>query len=241
MMKVLYEDNHLLVVEKPPNIPVQQDSSKDKDLLSILKDRLKERYGKPGNVYLGLVHRLDRPVGGVMLFARTSKAAGRLSQQIQSDVWEKTYHCVVEAEVDPLRGTLQDYLLKDHKANRVSVTDELHGKMSVLEYEAVDSINGLTLLKIKLITGRSHQIRVQLSSRNWPIWGDQRYNPQAKAGQQIALWATALSIQHPTTKEKLTFHSFPAPSYPWNEFRSSPWILNSGEESYDQKKKEKKI
>ena len=131
MINVIYEDNHLLVVEKPVNIPVQGDSSNDEDLLTMLKQYLKEKYDKPGEVYLGLVHRLDRPVGGIMVFARTSKAASRLSKIIAERTFSKTYLAVVEGHDIRKSDTLTDYLIKDSKTNTVSVTDEVHGKKAV--------------------------------------------------------------------------------------------------------------
>lgn len=218
---ILYEDNHLLVVEKPSNIPVMEDDSKDEDLLSILKKDLKVRYNKPGDVYLGLVHRLDRPVGGVMVFAKTSKAASRLSAQVSShQLFQKEYHAVVTGHPQA-SGTLEDELLKDHRTNTVKSVKKgtLGAKHAVLEYELVDHQDQLNLVKINLKTGRSHQIRVQFSSRNMALWGDQRYNPDAKPGQQIALWATKLTLIHPTTKEVMSFESSLPQRVPFTKFR----------------------
>lgn len=213
MINIVYEDNHLLVVEKPVNVPVQEDSSKDLDLLTMLKKYIKEKYNKPGNVYLGLVHRLDRPVGGIMVFAKTSKCASRLSEQIRTHKFEKTYYAVVEGKLDN-KGTFKDKLLKDIKNNIVKV--DKNGKDSELNYELVSYKDNYSLVKIDLVTGRSHQIRVQFSSRNLPLYGDQRYNKNAKVGQQIALYATSLSFEHPTTKENLTFELDLPNKYPWN-------------------------
>lgn len=218
MIDILYEDNHLLVVVKPVNIPVQLDSSIDEDLLTILKEDIKKRYDKPGNVYLGLVHRLDRPVGGVMVFARTSKAAARLARQIQNNEFHKSYMAVTQGRFDNRKDTLKDFLVKDSRTNTVTVTDEAHGKYAELSYEIRETKDDLALLDIDLKTGRSHQIRVQLSSRNCPIWGDQRYNPGAHPGQQIALWAYRLQFTHPTTGKTMTFSCQVPDSYPWNEF-----------------------
>lgn len=217
MINIIYEDNHLLVVEKPINVPVQLDDSRDLDFLSILKEDIKKRYHKPGNVYLGLVHRLDRPVGGIMVFAKTSKAASRLSDQIRTHTFQKTYYAIVMGELEP-RGELVDYLLKDSKTNMVTVHPK--GKESILNYELIKTINQLSLVKIHLKTGRSHQIRVQFASRNHPLYGDQRYNKQAIVGQQIALFATSISFLHPTTKESMTF-TLPLPEYGiWKIFKS---------------------
>ena len=205
MIKVIYEDNHLLVCDKPVNIPMQEDESKDKDLLTIAKEYIKEKYNKPGDVYLGLVHRLDRPVSGVCVFARTSKAASRLSSQVFSHTFKKTYLAIVEDNGLQDSGHFEDYLLKDNKTNMVKVNK--NGKLAILDYEVIDRINNLALVKIHLKTGRSHQIRVQFSSRNHALWGDQRYNKNSEVGQQIALHASTLEFEHPTTKEHLIFNS----------------------------------
>ena len=216
MINVIYEDNHLLVVEKKPNIPVQADDSKDEDLLTILKKYIKEKYNKPGNVYLGLVHRLDRPVGGVMVFAKTSKAASRLSEQVRTHKFEKIYHAVVEGKLNKKSDILKDRLLKDSKTNITRV--DKNGKEAILEYELVDLKNNLSLVKIDLKTGRSHQIRVQFSSRGYPLYGDQKYNKKAVKAQ-IALYATTLSFYHPISGEKLTFDCNLPNIYPFNVFK----------------------
>lgn len=216
MNSVIYEDNHLLVVEKKPNILVQADNTNDLDLLTILKNYLKEKYNKPGNVYLGLVHRLDRPVGGIMVFAKTSKAASRLSEQVRTHQIKKEYTAVLCGKTRT-GATLKDYLLKDSKTNIVKV--DKNGKYAELDYKLIKYCDNLSLVRIDLKTGRSHQIRVQFSSRNLALWGDQRYNKAAKAGQQIALYATGLSFYHPITKELLSFKIDVPNNYPWNLFR----------------------
>lgn len=219
---VLYEDNHLLVVEKPANMPVQADVSGDEDLLTACKAYVKEAYGKPGEVYLGLVHRLDRPVGGVMVFARTSKAAARLTAQFKSRQAEKRYCAIVEGDPKP-DDALTDWLLKDERTNTTSVVPEgtEGAKLAKLDYRTLSRENGTALLDIRLHTGRPHQIRVQLSSSKLPIVGDMRYNPAAKPGTQIRLWAYALTIQHPTLGEPLTFYSTP----PWREYPAQLALL----------------
>ncbi len=204
-MKVLYEDNHLLVVEKPANMPMQEDSSKDRDLLTEAKEYLKEKYQKEGNVYLGLVHRLDRPVGGVCVFAKTSKAASRLSDMIRQRRFDKEYLAVVADNGLPDKGRFEDCLLKDHKTNTVRVDPK--GKKASLTYEVLKRKDGLALVKVHLETGRSHQIRVQFASRNHPLWGDQRYNKDARSGQQLALWSRRISFEHPVRHETVTFTS----------------------------------
>jgi 23S rRNA pseudouridine1911/1915/1917 synthase len=182
MINVLYEDNHLLVVEKPINVLVQKDNTNDLDLLTMCKDYLKEKYQKPGNVYLGLVHRLDRVVGGVMVFAKTSKSAARLSKQVQNHELKKVYYAVVCGKLNGT-GTLQNYLLKNEKTNTSYVNKD--GKLSILNYEAIKTINDLTLVKINLKTGRHHQIRVQFANLGYPLYGDARYNKNYKAREQI--------------------------------------------------------
>ena len=204
-MNIIYEDNHLLVVDKPINIPMQLDSSNDIDLLSLCKKYLKEKYNKPGNVYLGLVHRLDRPVSGVCVFAKTSKAAARLSKQISDHTFKKEYLAVVEDNNLKQCGHFEDYLLKDSKTNTVKI--DKNGKLAILDYELIKRKNNLALVQIQLQTGRSHQIRVQFSSRNHSLYGDQRYNKNAKVGQQIALHAYKITFKHPITNEVVEFTS----------------------------------
>lgn len=213
-MNVIYEDNHLLVVDKPVNVPMQEDDSKDKDLLNIAKEYIKNKYNKPGNVYLGLVHRLDRPVSGVCVFARTSKAASRLSSQVSNHTeFKKTYLAVVTDNGLKDTGEFKDYLLKDTKTNTVKVDPK--GKLAVLDYEVLKRKDNLALVKINLHTGRSHQIRVQFASRNHALWGDQRYNKNAIKGEQIALHSHILSFKHPITNEVVTFTSC-VNRYPFN-------------------------
>ena len=215
MNKIIYEDNHLLVVEKPQNVLVQADNTNDLDLLTSLKKYIKEKYNKPGEVYLGLVHRLDRPVGGVMVFARTSKSASRLSNMIRIDEFEKNYLAVVEGML-PEEGVFEDYLLKLENENRTIV--DKNGKYSKLSYKLLGFKDGLSLVKIKLETGRSHQIRVQFSSRGYALWGDQKYNSKAKVGEQIALWAYELRFKHPVRDELMDFKCNPPLKYPWTLF-----------------------
>ena len=163
-LKVIYEDNHIIVVEKTPNIPSQGDKTEDIDMLTIIKEYIKEKYNKPGNVYLGLVHRLDRPVGGVMVFAKTSKAASRLSEQVRNKTFKKEYLAIVDGKPKMERDTLEDYLLKNEKTNMSKVVKEgtKNSKYAKLDYELLkynEEIN-LSLLKILLHTGRHHQIRL---------------------------------------------------------------------------------
>lgn len=221
-VKIIYEDNHLLVVEKPVNIPSQKDESNDPDMLTILKEDIKMRYNKPGDVYLGLVHRLDRPVGGVMVFARTSKAASRLSEQIRNGVFKKVYLAVVHGELKEQCAKLVHYLLKDGGTNTVKVVDKgVEGaKEALLEYKVLEYKNsGLSLLKINLHTGRPHQIRVQLASIGHPLYGDQKYGAHLnKPGQQIALWSNTITLNHPTQNEEMIFNSYPPETGLWDLF-----------------------
>ncbi len=222
MINILYEDNHVLCVVKPANLPVQADNTKDEDLLTLVKQYLKEKYNKPGNVYLGLVHRLDRPVGGAMILAKTSKAASRLSESIRVRDIDKVYYAILDGVPKKQSDTLVDYLTKDTKTNMVSVTNAKVGKKSILHYQVLATKNGHTLVEIHLETGRPHQIRVQFASRNLPLVGDQRYNKSAKK-VQIALWAVSLTFPHPTTKDKITIHSDPPEIWPWTEFEVKLW------------------
>ncbi len=207
--EILYEDNHLLVVVKPPNLPVQADSSGDDDLLNILKRYIKEKYAKPGDVYLGLCHRLDRPVGGVMVFARTSKAAARLTEQFKGRGTKKRYAAVVEGNV-PQSGALVSYLKETEGVKRVEVlpSPAPGAKEAKLSFVKLAEQDGYSLLDIELLTGRKHQIRAQLAAAGYPIRYDQRYHPNPMRGQ-IALWAYELSFEHPTKKERMRFFAPP--------------------------------
>jgi len=215
---VLFEDNHLIIVVKPANLPTQGDSSGDLDLLTILKDYIHEKYNKPGNVFVGLVHRLDRPVGGVMVFAKTSKAASRLSEAFAKHTQDRQYFAVLQGEMTSPR-TLENELLKDSKTGNVrAVKPGTSGaKHAKLDTAPIASRDNLTLTKVRLYTGRSHQIRVQHATAGFPLWGDARYGG-GKPGQQIALWAVHISFKHPTKDEQLTFTSAPPNSGAWRSF-----------------------
>ena len=217
-LKILFEDNHIIVVEKKPNIPSQADKTNDNDLLTEVKKYIKEKYHKPGNVYIGLVHRLDRPVGGIMVFAKTSKAASRLSNQIREKVFKKKYLAVVDGKIIPEQGSLEDYLYKEERTNtsRVVKKEKKNAKLAKLDYKVkkYNKVKDLSLLEIDLHTGRHHQIRVQLANFGHSIFGDQKYGTRGK-GKQIALWAYELTIQHPITNEKLTFTDLPEPIGTW--------------------------
>jgi len=217
-LNVIYEDNHIIVVEKPVNIPSQGDKTGDIDMLTLVKKYIKEKYNKPGEVYLGLVHRLDRPVGGVMVFAKTSKAAARLSEQVRVKEFKKKYLVIVDGKMEKERDTLEDYLLKNERLNMSKVVKEgtKNSKLAKLDYEVLkyDEITDLSLLKINLHTGRHHQIRVQLANSGHSIYGDQKYGTRGR-GKQICLWAYELSILHPTTKQSMTFKALPEKTGSW--------------------------
>ena len=199
MINIVFEDNHLLVVEKPINMPSQKDDSNDLDLLTYLKKYIKDKYNKPGNVYLALLHRLDRPVGGLMVFAKTSKAAQRMNEQIKNKKMYKQYIAVVEGV--PGNGIFNNKLIIKNKNVVVSSI----GKDAQLKYKTLQTVNNLSLVAIELITGRKHQIRVQFSHNHYPIYGDQRYNKNAVKNQQIALFAKKIEFVHPVTKKIMTF------------------------------------
>ena len=211
-LMVLYEDNQIIVIEKEPNIPSQADKTGDMDMLSEVKQYIKEKYNKPGEAYIGLVHRLDRPVGGVMVFARTSKSASRLSEQVRNKTLKKTYIAVVDGKLPEYQGMLEDYLYKDERNNMSKVVDKdkKNAKLAKLEYEVLDydEKRDLSTVKIKLHTGRHHQIRVQFANFGHSLYGDQKYGTRGK-GKQIRLWAYELKFEHPVKKEMMTFKSIP--------------------------------
>jgi 23S rRNA pseudouridine1911/1915/1917 synthase len=233
LINIIYEDNHLLVVEKPINVLTQSDITGDKDLLTILKEDIKKRYNKPGNVFLGLIHRLDRPVGGVMVFAKTSKAASRLSEQIRLREFKKEYLAIIRGIPSARTNKLEHYIEKDRVKNIVRIVDNVNsinsvnnkskkGKKAILKYEVLGNNKNpenMSLVKIDLITGRSHQIRVQFAEINHPLFGDQKYgNKLNKPGEQLALWSYIVEIEHPIKKEKMIFKCNPPKTYPWSVF-----------------------
>lgn len=217
-LNVLYEDNHIIVVVKPVGIPVQQDKTGDIDMLTIIKDYIKKKYNKPGNVYLGLVHRLDRMVGGVMVFAKTSKAASRLSEYIRQKNVKKKYMAVVNGilDVEDRYIKLENYLVKNERLNmsRVVNNDVKNAKLATLEYRVkknfVFNNKKYSLVDIDLHTGRHHQIRVQFANIGAPLYGDIKYGQKInKVGQNLALWSYYLSFFHPTKDEYLEFEFRP--------------------------------
>lgn len=207
-LNVLYEDNHIIVAVKPANIPSQADISGDIDMLTMVKEYVKKKYNKPGNVYIGLVQRLDRPVSGIMVFARTSKAASRLTNEIKEHKVKKTYLAVVRGLFNKKNGSLVNYIVKQND-NSSKITTKDKGKIAKLKYEVIseNKEKKLSLVRVNLETGRHHQIRVQFSNIGHPLYGDQRYGKQDK--KQLALFAYHLEFYHPITKEKLVFEYMP--------------------------------
>lgn len=216
-LEILYEDNHIIVVVKPNNILSQADNTGDSDMLSLIKNYLKEKYNKPGNVYLGLVHRLDRPVSGVMVFAKTSKAAARLSKQVADHTFKKTYLAIVNNIDIEDSGEYIDYIVKQND-NSSKVVDKDSGKYCKLMYTTLERNKNLNLalVKIDLETGRHHQIRVQFSHHGHTLYGDQRYGKQDN--KQICLHAHKIEFIHPVTKEKVYFSKEPPRNEGWVEF-----------------------
>ena len=226
MCEVIYEDNHILVVIKPQNLPTQADISGDEDLLTQLKSYIKQKYNKEGNVFLGLVHRLDRPTGGVMVFARTSKAAERLSEQIRNGEVDKTYFAVLEGTPKNKRYRLINYLKKDEKNNIVKIAPQYEdgAKEAILGYQVLETKGGRSLVKVSLETGRSHQIRVQMAGIGCPVVGDQKYGKDAKKCN-LALWAAILRFTHPVTKKIMTFKVMPPiDNAPWKDFEVEKYL-----------------
>lgn len=205
-LEILYEDNHLIVCVKPVGILSQEDHTKDMDMLTLLKHYIKDKYNKPGNVYLGLVHRLDRMTGGVMVFAKTSKAASRLNEQIKNHEFVKKYYALVNGVLNE-SGHLENYLFKDEDEVKSYVGNKNSGKIAILDYQVVKVQDNNTLVDISLKTGRHHQIRVQFSHINHPLVGDRLYGNDDK--NNLMLYAYSLSFYHPITKELLEFKKIP--------------------------------
>lgn len=229
-IKILYEDNHLLVVVKPAGILSQEDKTGDADMLTKLKAYLKEKYQKPGNVYLGLVHRLDRRVSGVMVFAKTSKAASRLSEAIRKHEFHKEYLAVIAGEIHPREGVLKHYLRKAEAGKgmiaEVVSKEAEHAKEAILEYCLLKSrfIDGeiLSLVGINLITGRYNQIRAQFSAIGHPLVNDYKYQYRGRNyGDELGLVCSQIKFPHPTKKEIIAFRYFPDQGI-WKYFKG--WV-----------------
>lgn len=216
-ISIIFEDNHLLVVNKPPGLLSQEDHTERPDLLNICKTYIKKRYNKPGNVFLGLLHRLDKPVGGVMVFAKTSKAASRISEQIRDRQVKKRYRAVLVGNPPP-NGVLEHHLLKNEKKNMVEIVKKptRQSKLAKLSFNVITRNQNLALVDINLETGRAHQIRVQFAEIGSPIWGDKRYGTP-ESNSSIALHAYSFKLEHPTLKEKMIFKADLPKSNPWNQ------------------------
>lgn len=217
---VIYEDNHLLVIDKPAGLLSQEDHTGDPDVLNLCKAYIKKKYQKPGDVYLGLVHRLDRPVSGVMVIARTSKAASRLSYQIRKRTIHKTYWAMVHGNA-PVFGEFIHFLEKDQRTNTVKAYASPKGKAkeSRLKFISIKQSANFSVVEVDLITGRPHQIRVQFAKEGYPLWGDLKYGaPDTGQNQDIALRAVKLELEHPTKKELMTFKAPKPTGQPWNKF-----------------------
>lgn len=220
-LTILYEDNHIIVVLKPQNVPSCEDESKDMDMLTMIKEYIKQTYDKKGNVYLGLIHRLDRPTGGVMVFAKSSKAASRLSEQLRNGDFEKRYYTVLVGVPKEEKATLTHYMKKNAVNNMVYVCPAtvLGAKLARLDYELIDKKDDLSLVDVRLHTGRSHQIRVQMSAMGTPVYGDMRYGGEKAKKGYLALWAYYLSFTHPVSKERMVFRVQPPKDVnPWVNF-----------------------
>jgi 23S rRNA pseudouridine1911/1915/1917 synthase len=205
-IEVLFEDNHCIAVAKPAGVPSTHFEGREETLDRAVKNYLKEKYNKPGNVFLGVVHRLDKPVSGVLLFARTSKAAARLSEQFREGGIGKVYWAVVEGELATTAGTLEDWLRKDEDARRVEIVEpgERGARQALLHFQRKAVHNGLTLLELRPQTGRTHQLRVQLAHHGHPIYGDAKYGSIHTFERAIGLYARALTFLHPIRYEPIT-------------------------------------
>jgi len=226
---IVFEDNHIIVGIKPHNVPTQEDQTGDLDFLNIVKNYIKTKYDKPGNAFVGLLHRLDRPTGGLMIFAKTSKAAGRLSQQIKNGEVDKRYLAVVVGSPKFRADRLTNYLKKDEKANIVKLCTALEegAKKAILDYKVLETNSDLSppmsLVDINLLTGRSHQIRVQMQNLGHSLIGDTKYGT-IKA-KNLALWAYELRCTHPVTKQSMRFVAYPPIDHlPWKLFNVDKYI-----------------
>lgn len=225
-INILFQDESVIVVEKPPKMPCQSDKTQDEDLMGILAKQLSEYSIK--EPYLGLIHRLDRPVGGVLVLAKTKGANRALSKQISEHGFTKEYFAVACGKPSSTYGELKDYIKKLVTVNMSKVVpkDTKNAKEAILQYSLIstkntDEYGDISLLKISLKTGRHHQIRVQLSNAGLPIWGDNKYNKifiKKKEWTQISLWAHKVAFNHPISNELVSFSSMPYDEYPWNIF-----------------------
>lgn len=228
-MEILYEDNHIIVVSKPQGVASQPDETGDKDMLTQVKEYIKEKYNKPGEAFVGLVHRLDRPTGGVMVFAKTSKGASRLAEQMKAGEFDKVYYAITVGKPREAKGKIVSYLKKNEKTNMVQIVpqSENGAKRAELDYEVLEYNKDTDhcLVKVKLYSGRGHQIRVQLKSIKCPIYGDQKYGGEGMAKVMLNLFACELSFNHPITKQKLIFRVYPPETADaWREFNMEKFL-----------------
>ena len=226
-LTILYEDNQIVVVIKPQNVPTQADDSNDKDMLSMVKDYIKQKYNKPGEAFIGLVHRLDRPTGGIMVFARNSKSANRLVEQFKTHSVEKVYYAITNGVVKVRTQRLVNYLKKDTKENIVKIVpmSETGAKKAELVYNYLADDGKQSLLEVKILTGRSHQIRLQLANIGHSLVGDVKYGKEKGMTSKLGLWAGKLAFDHPTTKERMVFMACPDENVlPWKNFRMEKYL-----------------
>lgn len=215
-MDIVYEDNHIIVVNKAPGEIVQGDRTGDKPLSEMIKEYLKEKYNKPGNVFCGVVHRIDRPVAGLVVFAKTSKALGRLNEMLRKGEIHKTYRALVEGSPEPSSAILTDYLVSDGRINKTFISDcnNQEAKKSQLEYSTIARGDRYSLLEVNLLTGRKHQIRAQLSGAGHPIKGDLKYGAgRSNKDGGISLQAARLGFIHPVSRQPLEFIATPLPEF----------------------------
>lgn len=220
-VEVLYEDNHVIIVNKPANMLVQSDTTGDTSLEELVKQYIKEKYNKPGQVFLGVVHRIDRPVSGVLLFAKTSKALTRLNEQLKQKQFKKTYWALVKQKPSPESGILKHHIYRNPKLNK-SIAYDIPGKdtkEAVLAYRLLACSQSYALLEIDLQTGRHHQIRCQLAKIGCPIKGDLKYGfARSNANGGISLHAQTLKFLHPVTKQEIQVTAPPPESDLWHVF-----------------------
>lgn len=209
-MEIIYEDNHIIIVNKAPGEIVQGDKTGDTPLSEIIKKYLKEKYNKPGNVFCGVVHRIDRPVGGLVIFAKTSKALERLNKMLREGLIHKTYWAIVEGRPVMVEASLKNYLKSDGRLNKTFITDEKdpEAKESILEYKTIAQGDRYSVLEINLLTGRKHQIRAQLANIGHPIKGDLKYGAKrSNPGGGISLLAEKIDFIHPVSKEHISLEA----------------------------------
>lgn len=218
-LKVIYEDNHLLVVDKPAGILVQGDITRNVTLLWLAKEYIKEKYKKPGNVFLAIVHRLDRPVSGVVIFARNSKSAGRLSEAFRERKVKKEYLAICKGNFSKMKGMIRGYLIWDEKRRKAVISRDLVGKEAVTYYEVLEEFGKYSLVKLLPETGRKHQLRVHLSSMGHPIVGDEKYGGGRLFKDKILLHCYKMIVPHPVKRESIEFKA-EIPDF-WKEFLRS--------------------